>query len=46
MVTTDVSLKIISAIALLHSQHKTTFPDDPCFYIHYNEDDYNHKLFG
>lgn len=46
MVTTDISLKIISAITLLHSQRKTTFPDDTCFYIHYNKYDYNHEIFG
>lgn len=28
MVTTDISLKIISAITSLHSQRKTTFPGD------------------
>lgn len=42
MVTTDISLKLISAITLPHSQFKTLFPDDSFFYIHYY--DYSHNL--
>lgn len=45
MVTTNISLQIISATTLLHSQSKTTFSDDTCFYIHYNKYDYDHELF-
>ena len=44
MVTTNISLKIISAIILLHSQ--TTFPDDSCFYNHYHKYDYKQELFA
>lgn len=36
-------MKLILAITLLHSQFKTPFPDDTCFYIHYY--DYEHNLF-
>lgn len=46
MVTTNISLKIISAFTSLHSQHKITFLDNTFFYIHYNKYDYNHELFG
>lgn len=42
-VTTDISLKLIPAITLPHSQFKTPFPDDTCLCIHYY--DYNHNLF-
>lgn len=44
MVTTNISLQIISLTTLLHSQSKTIFPDNTCFYINYNKYDYDHEF--